>query len=77
MSSPNNLLEPQHALLCPRCTTPIGYQPTPPPVKSGAFLYLQYGGMTESQGTVPVEAWEGEGEVVAISERELVQGIMR
>jgi hypothetical protein len=62
-SSEEGLLEPQHLLLCPRCTTPIGYQPTPPPVKSGRFLYLQHGGMTENQGTVPPEAWEGEEEV--------------
>ncbi|KAL7412108.1 hypothetical protein BDY24DRAFT_394682 [Mrakia frigida] len=58
-----NLLEPHHLLLCSRCTTPIGYQCTPPPVKSGRWLYLYWGGMTEIQGQVPEEAWEGEEEV--------------
>lgn len=69
-SRDGDLVEPQHALLCPRCTTPIGYQSTPPPVKSGPFLYLNYGGMTESQGTVPIEAWEGEAELEQLRQEE-------
>ncbi|CED85487.1 Uncharacterized conserved protein [Phaffia rhodozyma] len=60
----NDLLEPQHIHLCPRCATPVGYQAAPPPTRNATFLYLYWGGLTEVQGHVPDEAWEGEEELL-------------
>lgn len=45
-----------------RCTLPIGYQTTPPPIKSGPYVYLNFGSVTQQQGMVPPEAFEGEHE---------------
>lgn len=36
---------------------PIGYQVTPPPVKSGIFLYILSGALTQVQGQVPQDAF--------------------
>jgi len=53
-------LELQHRFKCPRCELPVAYQTTPPPAGSGEFLYIVYGALSEHQGTVPPEAFEGE-----------------
>ncbi|KAJ3710428.1 hypothetical protein FB446DRAFT_639859 [Lentinula raphanica] len=45
--------ERQYRFLCPRCTLPIGYQSVPPPVKSGPFLYILPGALTQMQGQLP------------------------
>ncbi|KAK7470508.1 hypothetical protein VKT23_001934 [Stygiomarasmius scandens] len=52
--------ERQYRFLCPRCTLPIGYQSTPPPAKSGPFLYIFTGALTQMQGQVPQGAFDGE-----------------
>ncbi|KAE9397128.1 hypothetical protein BT96DRAFT_966290 [Gymnopus androsaceus JB14] len=52
--------ERQYRFLCPRCTLPIGYQSTPPPVKSGPFLYILAGALTQMQGQVPHGAFDDE-----------------
>ncbi|KAJ7781102.1 hypothetical protein B0H16DRAFT_1497086 [Mycena metata] len=66
MSEPILLERPggQHERLfrfnCPRCTLPIGYQSTPPPVKSGPFVYIFAGALSQVQGQVPTDAFDGE-----------------
>jgi hypothetical protein len=55
-----NGYERQYRFLCPRCTLPIGYQTTPPPVKSGPFLYIIAGSLTQMQGHLPQDAFDGE-----------------
>ena len=45
-----------------RCALPIGYQTTPPPISSGPYVYLNFGSVTQQQGMVPTEAFEGEKE---------------
>jgi len=55
-------LECQYRYTCTRCTLPIGYQTTPPPIKSGPYIYLNFGAVTQQQGMVPPEAFEGENE---------------
>ncbi|KAJ6628755.1 hypothetical protein B0H10DRAFT_2160734 [Mycena sp. CBHHK59/15] len=55
--------ERQFRFLCPRCTLPIGYQSTPPPAKSGPFLYIFTGALTQMQGQVPPDAFDGENGV--------------
>ncbi|KAJ7044478.1 hypothetical protein C8F04DRAFT_587730 [Mycena alexandri] len=68
MSEPILLERPggQHERLfrfsCPRCTLPIGYQSTPPPVKSGPFVYIFAGALSQVQGQVPTDAFDGEVE---------------
>ncbi|KAJ9116686.1 hypothetical protein QFC20_000620 [Naganishia adeliensis] len=44
-------------------------QTTPPPIASGAYLYILRGALTEHQGEIPADAFEGE-ELVALSERD-------
>lgn len=56
-----HLIEPL-PFLGPRCTLPIGYQSTPPPAKSGPYVYINWGALTQIQGQVPAEAFEGEDE---------------
>jgi len=52
--------ERQFRFNCPRCSLPIGYQTTPPPIKSGPYLYLHKGALTQMQGQVPQDAFQGE-----------------
>ncbi|KAF8630337.1 hypothetical protein AX15_002987 [Amanita polypyramis BW_CC] len=52
--------EKQYRFLCTRCSLPIGYQVTPPPVKSGPFVYILPGALTQMQGQVPADAFEAE-----------------
>lgn len=37
-----------------------GYQSTPPPAKSGPFMYIAVGALTQMQGQVPQDAFDGE-----------------
>ncbi|KAJ7507952.1 hypothetical protein B0H11DRAFT_1969448 [Mycena galericulata] len=56
--------ERQFRFHCPRCTLPIAYQSTPPPAKSGPYLYIFAGALSQVQGQVPPDAFDGEnGEV--------------
>ncbi|KAJ7129530.1 hypothetical protein C8R44DRAFT_777010 [Mycena epipterygia] len=52
--------ERQFRFHCPRCTLPIGYQSTPPPAKSGPFVYIFAGALSQVQGEVPSDAFDGE-----------------
>ncbi|ETW83910.1 hypothetical protein HETIRDRAFT_314634 [Heterobasidion irregulare TC 32-1] len=52
--------ERQYRFRCPRCTLLIGYQTTPPPVKSAPFLYILKGALTQAQGQIPPDAFSGE-----------------
>ncbi|TXT14161.1 uncharacterized protein COLE_00354 [Cutaneotrichosporon oleaginosum] len=45
---------------CARCRTPVAYQTTPPPAGSAPFLYVLKGAVTETQGQIPPDAFEGE-----------------
>jgi len=49
--------ERQYRFHCPRCKLPIGYQSTPPPAKSGPFVYIMTGALTERQGQMPQNAF--------------------
>ena len=57
--------ERQFRFYCPRCTLPVAYQSTPPPVKSGAFVYICAGALTQKQGHLPPDAFDGENGIVA------------
>ncbi|KAI0952149.1 hypothetical protein AcV7_008044 [Taiwanofungus camphoratus] len=52
--------ERQYRFHCPRCTLPVAYQSTPPPVKSGPFVYIFKGALSQIQGQVPPDAFEDE-----------------
>ncbi|KAM5540423.1 hypothetical protein V8D89_005881 [Ganoderma adspersum] len=52
--------EKQYRFHCPRCALPVAYQPTPPPVKSGPYLYIVKGALSQIQGQVPSDAFEDE-----------------
>ncbi|TFK43417.1 hypothetical protein BDQ12DRAFT_674944 [Crucibulum laeve] len=54
--------ERQYRFHCPRCSLPIGYQSTPPPAKTGPFLYIISGALTQMQGQVPPDAFDGEND---------------
>ncbi|KAF9247326.1 hypothetical protein BU15DRAFT_58168 [Melanogaster broomeanus] len=55
--------ERQYRFSCPRCNLLIGYQSTPPPVKSSPYLYILMGALTQVQGQVPRDAFELQGDV--------------
>jgi hypothetical protein len=57
-----NGYERQYRFHCPRCSLKIAYQSSPPPVKSAPFLYLISGALTQMQGQVPPDAFEGEND---------------
>ncbi|KAK0191136.1 hypothetical protein F5146DRAFT_1103293 [Armillaria mellea] len=46
--------ERQYRFLCPRCTLPVAYQSTPPPAKSGPFIYLLPGALTQVARSSPL-----------------------
>ncbi|PIL37065.1 hypothetical protein GSI_00757 [Ganoderma sinense ZZ0214-1] len=52
--------EKQYRFHCPRCALPVAYQSTPPPVKSGPYLYVFKGALSQIQGQVPPDAFEDE-----------------
>lgn len=43
---PDGSLEKQYRFHCGRCDLPIGYEVTPPPLKSGRFTYILPGALT-------------------------------
>ncbi|KAH8105923.1 hypothetical protein BXZ70DRAFT_917381 [Cristinia sonorae] len=57
--------ERQYRLHCPRCNLPVGYQTTPPPMKSGPFTYILKGSLSQIQGQLPPDAFEDENFVRA------------
>ena len=38
----------------------VAYQTTPPPIKSGPFVYVLKGALTQLQGQVPPDAFDDE-----------------
>ena len=54
--------EKQYRFACPRCALPVAYQSTPPPVKSGQYLYILKGALSLIQGQIPSDAFEDEDE---------------
>ncbi|KAF7301799.1 hypothetical protein MIND_00745600 [Mycena indigotica] len=52
--------ERRYSFACPRCTLPIAYQTAPPPVKSNPYLYILSGALSQAQGQIPLDAFEGE-----------------
>ncbi|TCD60188.1 hypothetical protein EIP91_010602 [Steccherinum ochraceum] len=52
--------ERQYRLHCPRCNLPVGYQTTPPPMKSGPYTYVLKGAVSQVQGQLPSDAFEDE-----------------
>ncbi|GJE84096.1 hypothetical protein PsYK624_001710 [Phanerochaete sordida] len=52
--------EKQYRFHCPRCDLQIGYQSTPPPAKSGPYLYIVKGALSQIQGQVPPDAFADE-----------------
>ncbi|KAK8849581.1 hypothetical protein IAR55_004916 [Kwoniella newhampshirensis] len=53
-------LEIRQPFCCSRCNTTIAYQTAPPPAGEAPFLYILKGAMTELQGRVPPDAFDGE-----------------
>ncbi|KAL9712855.1 hypothetical protein Ac2012v2_004094 [Leucoagaricus gongylophorus] len=58
----DNGCERQYRFLCPRCSLPIGYQTSPPPIKSAPYLYILSGALSQLQGQVPSDAFNGEND---------------
>ncbi|KAI0303260.1 hypothetical protein BC826DRAFT_339358 [Russula brevipes] len=52
--------ERQYRFQCPRCMLPVAYQPNPPPATAGPFLYIFKGALTQVQGQLPPDAFDGE-----------------
>ncbi|KAH9977934.1 hypothetical protein BGW80DRAFT_1284953 [Lactifluus volemus] len=52
--------ERQYRFRCPRCTLPVAYQSNPPPATAGPFLYILKGALTQIQGQLPSDAFDGE-----------------
>ncbi|KAK7695938.1 hypothetical protein QCA50_000577 [Cerrena zonata] len=52
--------ERQYRFHCPRCNLLVAYQTTPPPIKSGSFVYVLKGALTQLQGQVPPDAFDDE-----------------
>ncbi|KAH8084757.1 hypothetical protein HD553DRAFT_311645 [Filobasidium floriforme] len=62
-------LELRKSFMCSRCNTQVAYQTGPGPIGSDQFLYLLKGGVTEQQGRIPDDAFEGE-DAVKLTEEE-------
>ncbi|KAH8830457.1 hypothetical protein DL96DRAFT_1592981 [Flagelloscypha sp. PMI_526] len=54
--------ERQNEFNCPRCVLPVLYQSTPPPIRSGPYIYILAGALTQRQGQIPPDAFDGENE---------------
>lgn len=52
--------ERQYRSQCPRCSLAVGYQSTPPPVKSAPYFYIIPGALTQMQGQIPEDAFDGQ-----------------
>ncbi|KAE8223497.1 hypothetical protein CF319_g3482 [Tilletia indica] len=57
LQRPDGSLERQYRFYCSRCELPVGYEATPPPLKSGQFTYILPGALTAIQGRVPPDAF--------------------
>lgn len=58
---PDGTLEKQYRFNCTRCDLPLGYEHTPPPIKSGlGFVFLFKGSVSEVQGETPRDVFFGE-----------------
>ncbi|KAH7887637.1 hypothetical protein F5I97DRAFT_1861753 [Phlebopus sp. FC_14] len=57
--------ERQYRFTCPRCNLLVAYQSTPPPIKSGPYVYVLKGALTQVQGQVPKDAFDGAVETPA------------
>ncbi|KAL1408219.1 hypothetical protein Q8F55_005025 [Vanrija albida] len=57
--------EVRQPFVCSRCRTAVAYQSSPGPAGSAPFFYILKGAMTEQQGRIPPDAFEGEDEVAA------------
>ncbi|CAD6979870.1 unnamed protein product, partial [Tilletia controversa] len=57
LQRPDGTLERQYRFYCSRCELPLGYERTPPPLKSGQFTYILQGALTAVQGRVPPDAF--------------------
>lgn len=55
--------ERQYRFSCPRCNLLVGYQSSPPPVKSASYLYILKGALTAVQGQVPRDAFDLEADM--------------
>jgi len=55
--------EKRYRFHCPRCSLKIGYQSSPPPVKAADFLYILSGALTQMQGQIPPDAFDGENNI--------------
>ncbi|ORX37869.1 hypothetical protein BD324DRAFT_623602 [Kockovaella imperatae] len=53
-------LEVRQPFVCGRCNTTVAYQTGPPPSGESPFLYIPKGSMTELQGRIPPDAFDGE-----------------
>lgn len=60
--------ERQYRFSCPRCNLLVGYQSSPPPVKSAPYLYILKGALTPVQGQVPKDAFDLEDAVMIPSD---------
>ncbi|CEH16700.1 Uncharacterized conserved protein [Ceraceosorus bombacis] len=49
-------VERQYRFECPRCSLCVGYENTPPPLKSGRFTYILKGALSDVQGRPPKDA---------------------
>ncbi|KAF6767578.1 hypothetical protein PSEUBRA_005923 [Kalmanozyma brasiliensis GHG001] len=55
---PDGSLEKQYPFCCSRCSLELGYEHTPPPLKSGGrFTFVLPGAVTERQGVPPTDAF--------------------
>ncbi|EIW82087.1 hypothetical protein CONPUDRAFT_122613 [Coniophora puteana RWD-64-598 SS2] len=52
--------ERQWRFCCPRCNLLVAYQSTPPPIKSGSYLYIPKGALSQVQGQISREAFESD-----------------
>ncbi|SNX85102.1 uncharacterized protein MEPE_03811 [Melanopsichium pennsylvanicum] len=55
---PNGSIEKRYPFHCSRCNLELGYEHTPPPIKSGGkFTFLLPGAVTDRQGVPPTDAF--------------------
>ncbi|KAL9932888.1 hypothetical protein V8E36_008143 [Tilletia maclaganii] len=50
LQRPDGSLERQYRFYCSRCELPVGYEATPPPLKSGQYTYILKGALTRKDG---------------------------
>ncbi|WOO77588.1 UPF0428 protein [Vanrija pseudolonga] len=55
--------EVRQPFVCSRCRTAVAYQAVAGPAGSAPFFYILQGAMTEQQGRIPPDAFEGEDQL--------------